>query len=128
MFLIQVISILGFLVSLYSFRTELKIKHDKKYRAICDKNKKVSCFRAFSSKYNNIIGIPNSLAGMIFYAVLFFLITYNVNQLIFPLIILAFLGSIFLAYLSYIKLKVFCIVCNLIYLINLILVILSYKI
>ena len=128
MILIQVLSILGLLVSLYAFRTELKIKHDKKFKAICDKNNKVSCSKAFLSKYNNLSGIPNSLAGVIFYLILFLLITYNLKEFIFPLTLLAFIGSLFLGYLSYVKLKVFCIVCNLIYLINLGLVILSYKI
>mgnify|MGYP001585932036 CR=1 FL=1 len=121
MLLIQILSILGFLLSLYFFKVEFRLYHDKNYKATCDVNKKISCSKALLSKYNGILGIPNSLAGIFYYIILFSLAAYNIKFYIFPLVLLAFIGSIFLAYFSIIKLKTYCLVCNLIYLINLIL-------
>ena len=124
--IIELFSIIGMLISVYAFKTELKSKHNKKYKSFCDKNNKVSCTKTFSSKYGHILGIPNSLFGIVYYLILFLLLVYSSGNLIFPLTLLAFLGSIFLAYLSFVKLKVTCLICISIYLINIILLISSY--
>ncbi|MBS3170987.1 hypothetical protein J4449_00065 [Candidatus Woesearchaeota archaeon] len=88
----------GLLISLYAFKIEYTLKRNKKYKALCEFNEKVSCFKAIKSKYGHL-----------------------------ALVTLGFLGSIYLAYLSLIKLKTLCLICNSIYLINILLLIFSLE-
>ncbi len=126
MILTGIIAGLGLLVSFYAFRTELKVKLNKKYKAFCDRNNRISCSKTLSSKYGNLFGIPNSLAGIFFYASLLVLAFLNITNYIFYLSIIAFLISILLAYLSFFKVKTICPVCISIYIINTTLLIVSY--
>lgn len=118
-------AILGILISAYAYYVEVMIKKVKNYIAFCDLSDRASCTKAFSSKYGKIGGISNSLLGIIFYIFILILIFTKV-ELVFYFAVLSFIGSIYLAYLSLIKLKNLCIICNLIYLINILLVIFSY--
>ena len=122
---IQILAVLGFLLSVYAFKTEQNIKKHKKYKALCDFNKEVSCSKTFSSKYSHVAGFSNSLAGIFFYILIFVLAAFNFQNYIFYLAVLSFLGSIYLAYLSFFKLKNFCLICTFIYLINILLLIVS---
>ena len=125
--ILQILSILGLLISLYAFKIEYTLKRNKKYKALCEFNEKVSCSKAIKSKYGHLAGISNSIVGLFFYALIFILISLNLNNLVFYLVTLGFLGSIYLAYLSLIKLKTLCLICNSIYLINILLLIFSLE-
>ena len=48
----------GFILSCYALAVELKSENDKDYRAYCDINEYVSCTKAFSSKYADMIIKP----------------------------------------------------------------------
>ena len=122
---IQIFAVLGLILSIYALKVEYRLKHNGKYKPICDINKSVSCSKAFLSKYGKIGGISNSLGGIFYYSLIFLLASHNLNSYLIPLIWFAFLGSILLAYLSYVKLKVFCVICNAIYIVNLILFVLA---
>lgn len=122
---IIIVSSIGFLLSIYAYYTERKLHSIKNYHASCDINKRISCSKAFLSKYGKLFGIPNSLLGIFFYLLIIILYVINI-KIIFYLAILAFLGSIPLAYFSYLKLKTFCLVCTSIYIINILLLIFSY--
>lgn len=121
---IQIISVIGFLLSIYSLYVEKKFARTKK-KAICDINEKMSCTKAFKSHYSKTLGIPNSIHGIIFYVVVFLVAFYGL-QYVFYLAVLGVLGSIYLAYNLYFKIKTFCLVCSSIYLVNILLLIFSY--
>ncbi|MCH7568535.1 MAG: hypothetical protein IIA87_03865 [Nanoarchaeota archaeon] len=123
--IIQILAILGFLLSFYALYIEKKYEKSKKYKSLCDISEKVSCTKAFSSKYGKLFGLSNSVYGMIFYLVILLLSFYNITY-IFYLSMLAVIGSVYLAYVLYFKLNNFCLVCSGIYLVNIILLIFSY--
>ena len=120
-----IIAIVGLLVSAYAYVTELNLHKNKDYHALCDINNRISCSRAFMSKYGKMFGISNSLGGIFFYLTVIVLSFFNPIY-VFYLSIIAVLGSIVLAYFSYIKLRTFCLVCTAAYLINILLFIFSY--
>ena len=125
--LIQIISIIGFLLSIYALYVEIKSSKNREYKAICDLRENMSCNKAFSSKYGKTAGLSNSIYGIFFYIIIFLLSYYSYNNLIFYLAVFSFLGSIYLAYISYSKLKNFCLVCTAVYIVNILLLISSYK-
>lgn len=123
---IQTTSIIGLLLSVYALYVEVKSSKNKDYKAFCDIKENMSCNKAFSSKYGRIALLPNSLYGVIFYFVIFLLHNYGYLKYVLYLSISALLGSIFLAYVSYFKLKNFCLVCTGIYLTNITLFLFTY--
>jgi len=124
--IIEIFSIIGFALSIYAFKVENKLKTNKKYKAICDVNNKISCSKTFKSKYGHLAGFSNSLGGIFFYALIFILAIYNLNDLIFYLSLLGFFGILYLAYLSFIKLRTYCLVCSLVYILNILLLVFAY--
>lgn len=123
---IQIISIIGFLLSAYSLYVEIKSSKSKSYKAVCDINEKVSCTKVFSSQYGKILGLSNSFYGILLYILIFILNIYEYANLIFYLAILSVLGSVYLAYVMYFKIKSYCLVCNAIYAVNILLLVFSY--
>jgi len=117
---ISILAIIGSLLSFYALYVKWKV-HDKNYKPLCDVKENISCIKAFTSKYGKLAALPNPVYGLFFYALLFFFIDY---ALYFGLI--AFPITIYLAYISYIKQKNFCLVCTGIYLINILILIFSY--
>ncbi|MEK6861565.1 MAG: vitamin K epoxide reductase family protein [Nanoarchaeota archaeon] len=124
---IQIISVIGFLLSIYALYVEIKSSKNKEYKAFCDIKENMSCNKAFSSKYGKTAGLSNSIYGIFFYVVIFLLDYYNYPKWIFYLSVFSFLGSVYLAYISYFKLKNFCLVCTAIYIVNILLLIASFK-
>ncbi len=121
---VVIVSIIGLLLSLYSCYVEIKSKN-KNYKAVCDINNKISCTKAFNSHYGKTFGISNSFYGMIFYIIVFLLSFYSMTY-VFYLSLIAVLGSIYLAYILYFKVRSFCLICNSIYLVNILLLVFSY--
>jgi len=122
---IIILSILGFILSSYALSIEKKFKKSK-YKPACDINDKISCTKALTSSYAKLFKIKNSILGIFFYILIIVLAITNQIQTIFYLAIAATAGSVFLAYISYFKLKTICIVCTSIYIINILLLIISY--
>lgn len=119
------IAVLGLLLSIYAYIIERKLEANKKYKAICDINDKISCSRAFESKYGKMLGISNSTAGIFFYILVIINSFFSIKYVLY-LAVFSVLGSIILAYLSYVKLKTFCLVCTGVYIINVLLLIFSF--
>ncbi len=117
---------LGLLITIYATYVKYKYFYNKNYRAACDIRKNISCTKAFSSKYGKLIGISNIVVGIIFYIAILILAYYNQTTFLLYLTALAFIGTLYLVYVSYFKLKNFCLVCTAIYIINLLLLIFSY--
>ena len=127
MLALQILAILGFVVSLYAYSIERRAYHDPNYTAFCDIKESMSCTKAFTSPYGKLFGLSNALGGLLFYP-LFFLLTFFGNALyLFVLSMFSLWGTLYLAYLSYVKLKNFCIICHFIYIINILLFIFSIR-
>ena len=123
---IYIISIIGLFLSVYAFFVEKNIKKSKSYKPLCDISNKVSCTKAFSSKYGSLAGISNSFVGIFFYLIVFFLAFFGQLNYIFYLAIISVIGAVYLAYTQITKIKSFCLVCSGIYLVNLLLLVFSY--
>ena len=124
-FAVQLLAFLGFLLSFYALNVKWRHLRSKTYKPLCDFRENISCTKAFASKYGKIGGLPNPVYGIVFYALVFWLASRGLNVYVLYLAILAVLGSIFLAYISYIKQRNFCLVCTGIYLINVLLLVFS---
>ena len=123
---LETISTIGIILSAYALYIEHKKAKNAEYKAVCDINDKMSCTKAFSSEYGKTFGLSNSIYGIIFYIIVYLLILFNQINLIFYLSILAVIGSIYLAYTLYFKVKSFCLICNGIYIVNILLLVFSY--
>lgn len=121
-----IISAIGFFLSLYAFYVERKLKSQKNYKAVCDISDRISCTKAFAAGYGRIFGISNSLAGMLFYALVFIITFYGSLNLTFYLSILSIFASLYLAYVLQFKVRAVCLICYSIYAVNMLLLIFSY--
>ena len=124
--LIQWLAIIGFLLSVYFIYVKDKIKSKKKYKALCDITENISCSKAAKSSYSQIFVIPNAFLGIIFYSFVFIFSLFGFNLYIFILSVLASLLSIYLIFLSF-KFKIACPVCISTYIINFLILYISYK-
>ncbi len=94
--------------------------------SICDINKVISCKLVDASPYSTIRGIPMSGLGLVYYILVIIfllktLIKQNKSSLIFALMMSlpAFVATIGMAYLSFVKLKLICLFCSGMYVVNL---------
>ena len=122
---LEILSLIGAFLSFYAYRVERSSKKEHK-KPICDINDKISCTKAFTSKWGKTFGVQNSLCGIIFYILILILSAYDLTKIIFYLSIISVLISIYLTYILYFKVRSLCLVCILIYAINILLVIFSY--
>ncbi len=126
MSLIISICLLGFLLSAYSFYVEKKLEKNRRYKAVCDINDHMSCTAAAKSEYSAVGGIPNSIKGMFFYPFMALLAWLGSVQIIFYLAAASMIMTFYLIYISYFKLKNYCLVCSGIYVVNALLFYFSY--
>ncbi len=122
---ITILSTLGLALTFYAIYVRNKKTDFPDYKPLCDINRKISCTKAFMSDYYELFLFPNTIYGLIYYGLCFILSFSRVNY-IFYISIPATIFTFYLAYLSYHKQKNFCIVCAIIYLINIYLVTASY--
>lgn len=128
------LSAVGFVLSAYAYYVEIRLQAKKLqqknkrniYKASCDINDRISCSRAFESAYGHIFGISNSLLGLGYYLFVGLLSYFGMAHYVFYLSIASVIGSLYLAYCSYIKLRTFCVVCTLIYAVNFLMLVFSY--
>lgn len=127
---IQVLSIVGFLLSLYGFSVRQRMNHSsgKKGRTermafLCDVSSNISCSKAFGSTYGSLLGFSNTIVGLIFYSVVFILASLGAEAAVQALAVLSGLGTMYLAYVSYVKQHNFCLVCSAIYAVNVLLLV-----
>ena len=80
---IIILSILGVLLSTYAYFVEKRGGKNKNYKAICDLNEKISCTTVFTSQYGKILGIKNSVWGILFYILIFLVFINNYLNLLF---------------------------------------------
>lgn len=120
------IATIGLFISVYAKYVEKRKQNNFNYRPLCDISNSISCSAVLTSKYNKIFKIKNTILGIAFYLIIIPLSIMQNYNAIFILSILAFLFSLALAYIQFFRIKKFCFLCTLSYLINLLLAILSY--
>lgn len=121
---IQIIAIMGFFISVYAMVIRHKIFKVQSYTPHCDLSEKISCSKALGSKYSKTFGIPNPVAGSLFYLLVLILSFLFPSLLLYPIIASIFF-TLYLAYISYIIQKNFCLVCTVTYILNIWLFILT---
>ena len=138
MTILQILSGIGLILSVYSLYVTLKLKKNnaanntrsktkstkiKQYKPICDISDHISCSKAFQSTYGNLAILPNPFFGCIAYALLFFF--GNIHWISISLSVMMLCMSLYLAYISYFKMKNFCIICTAIYALNILIFIMG---
>jgi vitamin-K-epoxide reductase (warfarin-sensitive) len=108
----------GLVVSLYAYMMEKKIQENSSYRPSCDITNKISCSRAFNSPYSKTLGISNTIIGMAYYAFILIAELLSLSMLVSLSVIAGAIATLFLAYVLYVKVKSYCLVCTTIYIIN----------
>lgn len=130
--------ILGLATSYYAYYVEVATEENDSYEAMCDISEHISCTKVFSSEFGKGFGIipetsifyaPNSVYGLIFYALVAMLSMSNryvTSVIVMTLGIFANIGTVYLAYLLYI-LNDICVVCVSTYIMNAVILILAVK-
>lgn len=115
---IVVIASLGLVISAYAYFVEQKMKQDHTYKPMCDISDRISCSKPFASRYGALLGVANSLVSAFFYLVIILLAFLGMKKLIFLVAIVACCASLVFAYILFVKIRVFCVVCFSIYVID----------
>lgn len=122
---ISIVSMIGFFMSIYFYRLTKKVESNGRGKAVCDISKGISCTKVIKTKYNRLFGIPNALLGVGFYLIVFLLATYGFYNYLFWIEIVAVVMSVALIYFMF-KVRMICVVCVLIHILNFLLLWLSY--
>ena len=123
---INFLASLGLLVSSYALYLEKKVKEDPNYKPLCDFSENASCSKPIKSKYGKLFGVPNALMGIFYYLLILFLSLLQQKFLLFYICVAGVGASLVLAYILYFKIRTFCLVCILTYIINGALLYLTY--
>jgi vitamin-K-epoxide reductase (warfarin-sensitive) len=124
--IVQILAVLGFIFCIYAVYIEYRAKKNPNYVPLCNFGKGMDCVKALTSEYSNVGGISNSMYGLIFYIIIFLLAGSGYVHYVFYFSIAAAIGSVYLAYVLYFKLNDLCIICNMIYAVNILILIFSY--
>lgn len=134
----------GFLVTLYAIYVE-KYAKTKNFKAICDIGKNASCSLVLTSPYaklakmhfnlanDSLFNQPNTYYGLLYYLAVFLYPLYPFTlvpcreAMLLINSIMAVSMSVFLGWILYNKLKNFCGVCAVTYVINMVIMIYSFK-
>lgn len=116
--MIIILCVIGFAVSAYGFFIEKRLKKDPNYKPMCEISDKASCTKPFQSSFSKMLGISNTVVGMVFYAAIAFFSWFGLYQLVLIGSAAACFVSLYLAYILYAKIRTLCLICTSTYLIN----------
>jgi uncharacterized membrane protein/protein-disulfide isomerase len=77
--LLLAFGILGLAASTLSSYVHYRLLTDPAYSSFCDVNSTVNCTQAYLSRYGTLFGLPVALAGVLFFAVVLFLIVLGIR-------------------------------------------------
>ena len=117
-FVIFILGLVGFCISLYTFCLEKKVKQDANYKPVCDLSDRISCSKPMKSSYANLFFFSNAFVGIVFYVLILLLAYFDALMLLRVVVIGGCLVSCVLAYLLYFKIKSLCLLCTSLYAIN----------
>lgn len=125
---ILILAVIGFVLSVYAFYVRKKTLRDKKYKALCDFNDKFVCSEVLSSKEGAVVGISNSVMGVLYYGIILFLTIGGgwPSELKF-ISGVGVLASIYLAFTLLTRVKKSCLLCISSYLINVLIFIFALR-
>lgn len=118
MLIILLFAAIGFCVSSYGFFIQQQLRKNPNYKPLCDISEAVSCTKPFESLYSKLLGFSNTILGIIFYTVVFIAALFGYAQFVFLLSFGAIITSGWFAYILYFKIKTFCLICTIIYIVN----------
>ncbi len=118
--IIPILALIGLVLSAYTVKVKYSL-NTPGYKPYCDLSKNVSCSKAFSSKYGTVLRLHNGFAGIAFYLLVLVAWYFDQHTAVLTLAVLGVLASLVLAYLSYVKMKNFCVVCTAVYVVNMLL-------
>lgn len=124
---VAIVSLAGLFLSVYAGYVERKLKKNEAYKAACDLSDRVSCTRTFASPYATLFGISNAYLGVLFYSGMLVLALGGYTTLAFIGAVGSIAASLLFAYILYVKIKTFCLVCTSIYVVNILLLVLTYR-
>lgn len=130
--------LIGSALSYYAYHVETAKELDKSYKPFCDISEHVSCTKAFMSVYgkgfglvaeDSVLHVPNSIFGVLFYTLIAILSFFNRQPYTGISVVLGLLSNLSSVYLSLILywLNDICIVCICTYIVNLAIVLLTFK-
>lgn len=122
-----VVSLIGVALCLYGLHIQHRLRVNPNYKAACDLSDRVSCTQTFRSQYGALLGISNIYMGLLFYAGMAVCAFFSLTTLFKLGACGALVVSIYLAYLQYIKLRIVCLLCSSLYLVNGILFVLAMR-
>ena len=136
------LSAIGWVNSLYTLwhRQQLQIEGMTK-SSFCNVGGTLNCDAVALSRFSALYGIPTAAFGMLYYSILFILSIWGILQIvdnkdenrapaasvIFWSTLFGLIPTIAMAYISTVELKVLCLMCLLTYLINIVLVLVTFK-
>ncbi len=115
---IMLLAALGLCVSIYTYLTEQRLKKDPTYKPVCDLSDRISCSKPMLSPYANLFFASNAVMGILFYTAMMILALIGSTKLVLLGALLSCCASAGLAYLLYVKIQAFCILCTSLYIIN----------
>ena len=90
--------------------------HYAEQSSFCDLSAEVSCDIVTSSLYSEIFGVPVSLLGLLYFALMLFLVATRpfakTARLVFSLTLLMIIPSLYLSLMEVVEIKSFCILCE----------------
>lgn len=122
-----IILIAGFLLSLYALYLERRITRNKEYAPVCDISNRISCTKPIMSGYGKIFGLSNAFLGLIFYTSMIIVLFLGYAKLLFWGALGACVASVYFAYVLFLKIRVFCVVCVALYVVNALLLWCAYN-
>ncbi len=124
---IFLIALIGFSIAAYTYRLEQKIKINPSYKPVCDLSDMVSCTKPMKSKYASLFYFSNAALAMGFYALIALAALLDAKLVLMLFSCVGFIGSCIYAYILYYKLRTFCLLCTTMYLLNILLLYISFK-
>lgn len=115
---IIIVAAVGLCISLYTYYVERSIKANASYKPACDLSDRISCTKPMLSEYANIFYFSNAFMSTSYYALVMLFAALNQLNLLLIAASAACLVSLFLAYILYVKIRAFCILCTSMYVIN----------
>src|SRR5918995_1124807 len=123
--LLLAFAVVGLGASSVSSYVHYKLLTNPGYSSFCDVNTTVSCTEAYTSQYGSFMGVPVAIAGVVFFGLVLAITVFagssrSANREIAPayIFVLSTIGlafALYLAWASYVVLKVFCILCAVTY-------------
>ena len=120
-----VFALLGLGASSVSSYVHYNLLTKPEYASFCDVSSTVSCTSAYTSQYGSFMGVPVAIGGVVFFIFALALAAAagrsdspareNVPGYVFALSTIGLAFALYLAYASYVVLKVFCILCAITY-------------